>query len=78
MNTSDAKIIWMGGRTSGVGAQQHFDFFSFYHFFFFFLNFCSYSGCPQIVLLFRTYIFLSNSLCNILQYYIAIIIMIIS
>ena len=36
MNTSDAKIIWMGGRTSGGGAQQHFDFFSFYHFFIFF------------------------------------------
>lgn len=35
MNTSDAKIIWMGGRTSGGGAQQHFDFFSFYHFSFF-------------------------------------------
>ena len=30
MHTSDVKIIWMGDRTSGGSAQQHFDFSSIY------------------------------------------------
>ena len=40
-------------------------FLSFYPFFSFFWNFCSDSGCPQIVLLIRTYNFLSKRLYNI-------------